>query len=35
MVKSVGKAAAAAMGQKLMGDIGAIATAAGDAVKKS
>ena len=34
MVKSVGKAAAAAMGQKLMGDIGAIATAAGDAVKK-
>ncbi|MCY7398861.1 MAG: hypothetical protein LH466_08515 [Sphingomonas bacterium] len=35
MVKAVGKAAAAAMGVKLMGDIGAIATAAGDAVKKS
>ena len=35
MVKSVGKAAAAAMGKKLMGDIGAITGAATDAVKKS
>lgn len=35
MVKSVGKAAAAAMGKRLMGDIGAIATAAGDAAKKA
>ncbi len=34
MVKSVGKAAAAAMGKKLMGDLGAITTAAKDAVKK-
>ncbi len=35
MVKSVGKAAAAAMGKKLFGDIGAITSAAADAVKKS
>lgn len=35
MVKSVGKAAATAMGRKLMSDIGAITTAATDAVKKS
>ncbi len=34
MVKSVGKAAAAAMGKKLFGDIGAITGAAADAVKK-
>jgi hypothetical protein len=34
MVKSVGKAAAAAMGKKLLGDIGAITSAAADAVKK-
>ncbi len=34
MVKSVGKAAAAAMGKKLMGDFGAITGAAADAVKK-
>ncbi len=34
MVKSVGKAAAAAMGKKLFGDIGAITSAAADAVKK-
>ena len=35
MVKSVGKAAATAMGRKLMGDIGAITTAATDAAKKA
>jgi len=35
MVKSVGKAAAAAMGKRLMGDIGAVATAATDAAKKA
>jgi hypothetical protein len=35
MVKSVGKAAAAAMGAKLLGDIGAITSAAASAVKKS
>ena len=35
MVKSIGKAAATAMGRKLMSDIGAITTAATDAVKKS
>ncbi len=34
MVKSVGKAAAAAMGKKLLGDFGAITGAAADAVKK-
>ncbi len=34
MVKSVGKAAAAAMGKKLFGDISAITGAAADAVKK-
>ncbi len=34
MAKSVGKAAAVAMGKKLMGDLGAITTAATDAVKK-
>ena len=34
MVKSVGKAAAAAMGKKLLGDIGAITSAAAGAVKK-
>lgn len=34
MVKSAGKAAAAAMGKKLLGDIGAITSAAADAVKK-
>jgi Zn-dependent metalloprotease len=35
MVKSVGKAAAAAMGKKLFGDLGAIAGAATDAAKKA
>ena len=35
MVKSVGKAAAAAIGKRLMGDIGAVATAATDAAKKA
>ena len=35
MVKSVGKAAAAAMGKKLMGDIGTIAGAATKAAKKA
>ena len=35
MVKSVGKAAAAAMGKKLMGDFGAIGEAAADAAKKA
>ena len=35
MVKSVGKAAAAAMGKRLMGDLGAIGGAAADAVKKA
>lgn len=35
MVKSVGKAAAAAMGRKLIGDIGAITTAATDAARKA
>ncbi len=35
MVKSVGKAAAAAMGRKLMGDIGAITAAATEAAKKA
>ena len=35
MVKSVGKAAAAAMGKKLFGEIGAITTAATAAAKKS
>lgn len=35
LVKSAGKAAAAAMGRKLMGDIGAITTAATDAAKKA
>ena len=35
MVKSVGKAAAAAMGKKLMGDIGTIAGAAKNAAKKA
>ena len=35
MVKSVGKAAATAMGRKLMGDIGAITTAATEAAKKA
>ena len=35
MVKSVGKAAATAMGRKLMGDIGAVTTAATDAAKKA
>ena len=35
MVKSVGKAAAAAMGKKLMGDLGAITGAASDAIKKA
>ena len=34
MVKSIGKAAAAAMGKKLLGDIGAITSAAAGAVKK-
>ncbi len=34
MIKSVGKAAAAAMGKKLMGDFGAITGAAADAAKK-
>lgn len=34
MVKSVGKAAAAAMGKKLLGDLGAITNAAAEAVKK-
>ena len=35
MVKSIGKAAAAAMGKRLMGDLGAITTAATDAAKKA
>ena len=35
MVKTAGKAAAAAMGRKLMGDIGAVTTAATDAAKKA
>jgi len=35
MVKSVGKAAAAAMGKRLMGDLSAIGGAAADAVKKA
>ncbi len=35
MAKSVGKAAAAAMGKRLMGDLGAITTAATDAAKKA
>lgn len=35
LVKSAGKAAAAAMGKKLMGDFGAIAGAATDAAKKA
>lgn len=35
MVKSVGKAAAAAMGRKLMGDIGSVACAATNAAKKA
>jgi hypothetical protein len=35
LVKTAGKAAAAAMGRKLMGDIGAITTAATDAAKKA
>ena len=35
MVKSVGKAAATAMGRRLMGDIGAITTAAADAARKA
>ena len=35
MVKSVGKAAATAMGRRLMGDLGAVATAATDAAKKA
>lgn len=35
MVKSVGKAAATAMGRRLMGDIGAITTAAANAAKKA
>jgi hypothetical protein len=35
MVKSVGKAAASAMGRRLMSDIGAITTAASDAAKKA
>jgi hypothetical protein len=35
MVKSVGKAAAAAMGRKLMGDLGSVAGAAADAAKKA
>ncbi len=35
MVKSVGKAAAAAMGKKLIGDLSAIGGAAADAVKKA
>ncbi len=35
MVKSVGKAAALAMGRKLMGDVGDIATAATNAAKKA
>lgn len=35
MVKSVGKAAATAMGRKLLGDLNAIGGAAADAVKKA
>ncbi len=35
MVKSVGKAAAAAMGKKLLGDFSAITSAASGAVKKN
>lgn len=35
LVKTAGKAAAAAMGKKLMGDFGAIAGAATDAAKKA
>jgi hypothetical protein len=35
MVKSVGKAAALAMGKKLMGDVGDIASAATNAAKKA
>ena len=35
MVKAVGKAAATAMGRRLMGDLGAVATAATDAAKKA
>lgn len=35
MVKSAGKAAAAAIGKKLMGEFGAIAGAAGEAAKKA
>jgi hypothetical protein len=35
MVKSVGKAAAAAMGKRLMGDLGAVTDAAVDAAKKA
>ena len=35
MVKSVGKAAALAMGRKLMGDVGDIASAATNAAKKA
>ena len=35
MVKSVGKAAAAAMGKRLMGDLSAIGGAAADAAKKA
>ena len=35
MVKSVGRAAAAAMGKKLMGDFGDITSAAADAAKKA
>ena len=35
MVKSVGKAAATAMGRRLMGDLGTIATAATAAAKKA
>ena len=35
MVKSVGKAAAAAMGKRLFGDIGAVTGAAVDAAKKA
>ena len=35
MIKSVGKAAAAAMGKRLMGDLGAVTGAAVDAAKKA
>ena len=35
MVKSVGKAAAAAMGKRLMGDLGAVTGAAVEAAKKA